>query len=150
MNNLSLLEHQLRSWTPRRPSDKIRAALERQQSKAGCDAGLALNPPHRSILNWVAPLAACAVAILLLAGMAGFHSAHSGGGGLFSAAPLKVSPLHFAVEERGMGPAFAFHSTDLNLEWNICSRASFEWTNTNQSPSSNDSLPLAKTNRLML
>jgi hypothetical protein len=104
----------------------------------------------RTLLSWLGPVASCAVAIFLLAGVAGFRSLPMGGGGLLSMAALNVSPMHFSVEERGLEPAFAFHSTHLNLEWNICSRASFDWTNSTQSPSSKDSLPFAETNRLML
>lgn len=126
MSEWNPLETQLRSWTPRRPSQGLKARLfgRRPLPRAGA----------RLSLGWLAPATAC---LLLL-----FVTFNQTGGGLSVTSPqgpivaMTLSNVSLAAYLPGSFP----------YERNALPADTFEWTNTSRSPSSIASFPLSKTN----
>ncbi|MDQ6630405.1 MAG: hypothetical protein M3Y82_01445 [Verrucomicrobiota bacterium] len=116
---MNLLEQQLQSWTPRSPSDKISARLFAAPISA---AG---NFYSRGV-NWLAPAAALAAMMLILFVTSPFRPMPAAEGKNFSFLPVFSSNGASVFWPR---QSFALTKLDLNLEWNICSTATFEWTN---------------------
>ena len=144
--NETKLENQLRSWIPRQPSAKIQAALFDAARKSRSRP----SATPSGALNWFLPATASFLAMLLVLSISNNRPSHFGerpAGPLLAAMMLDGATL--TNLEQGM-QTFALTAIDLNLEWNICFKATFESTNHSQTPSSIDSLPVAKTNQLML
>ena len=144
MNNLNL-ENRLRSWTPRRPSAEIGKQL------FATPALPAQARWRQGWWNWLAPLAAGGAALVI------FWTASGGGAGQggdkygsTSFAAVVLSNLSSSSGDRSTSarPNFVLSKANLNLENNICEKATFDWTNRSQSPLSIPSLPSAKTNFL--
>ncbi|MGI8966295.1 MAG: hypothetical protein ACR2H1_09465 [Limisphaerales bacterium] len=118
---MNLLEQQLRSWTPRSPSDKIRARLFPAPISGGENS-------YSCGFNWLAPAAALVVMALILFATNPSRRAPAAEGKNFSFLPVFSSNGASVFWPR---QSFALTKLDLNLEWNICSTATFEWTNRN-------------------
>src|SRR5581483_5016778 len=67
MNEMDPLEKQLRSWTPRRPSPKI---AERLFGTKRCAPAA-----HAHLWNWLTPVAACALTVMVVVRGSMRHSA---------------------------------------------------------------------------
>lgn len=150
MSHWNALETQLQSWTPRRPSpelkDKIFAAEQeeprREVRSRQCGA---------PAFSWLAPAVACCLTLFSLVGA---NNLRFGGG------DRRESQVIYSMEMNSLTPSnpattfpakkwFGLSATDENLEWNVWSKASFDWTNEGQFLSTNRSLQLARTNYLM-
>lgn len=143
MNEPNYLESQLRSWTLRRPSDKIASRIFSTEAAPKKSRA-------RFSLNWLAPTT---VGLLSLFVICGAHP-H-----LASAPDEADTNLFFAsitldnatsyTSGNSLKTAFNLRKKDMNLEQNVWRTASFESTNLSPSPSSSRSLPVNATNSLM-
>ena len=145
MNEMNSIEKNLQSWTPRDPSPKVRERL----------FGRKPEPSPRAlwigVRNWAAPAAAFSLTLMVLLGGHGWHPARfSDANRIAAVAMLGGSPSVSSNWEAQIWsePVLAFSSRDLNLEWNVWSKTSFESTNYNLSPSSNASGLFSTTNRV--
>jgi hypothetical protein len=129
MNETKHLEKQLQSWMPRQPSAEIRDRLFKKSEKRA----------NFSVAHWLAPMAACFLAVLALFGLGHRDLGESDGD----------SALIFASSNSLR--RFSLDAVETNLEptENSFHPASFDWTNRQVSSSSNGSLQLAQTNLLM-
>lgn len=143
MNEPNSLENQLRSWTPRRPSDKLAEKLFATGTGAGTKR-------RRFTLDWLAPATVGIFSLLVICGAHPHFSTRLAGAdtNLFFAS---VTINHAATLDPGGASKTEFNlsKADLNLEQNVWRMASFESTNLSQSPSSSCSLPMFATNSLM-
>jgi hypothetical protein len=130
MNEWNPLETQLRCWTPRRPSAKLK-------SRAFLRAATA--PQHQAVIwNWLAPATGC---LLLL-----FFTFSDQGNGWSRLAGSNPGPI-VAITLSNQSLAAYFPGSFPN-EQNAMPADTFEWTNTSRSSSSIPSFPLSKTNYL--
>ena len=143
MNEPNSLESQLRSWMPRRPSDKLAEKLFATGTVAGTKR-------HRFSLNWLAPATVGIFSLLVICGAHPHFSSRLAGAdtNLFFAS---VTINNTAALDSGESAKTEFNlsKADLNLEQNVWRTASFESTNLSQSHSSSRSLPMFATNSLM-
>ena len=140
------LEKQLRSWTPRAPSDKIARQLFPERN------GFSRFSFWPQSWNWVAPVMACFVTMLVSSrgvDSRGNFFVEPGSNAVFATVALS-SLATSNLEMRSEGKPLTLTKVDLNLEWNVWSKASFESTNRSQSPSSIGSLPFEGTNNSRL
>lgn len=109
MDEMNPLENQLQSWTPRRPSPKIARRLFAAAQK------LSSRPaPGAAAWNWLSPVAACALTMLVAVHAANRppgHSAHGSNIAFSASALLDSASSDFA--------GFAPSQTDGNMEVNI-------------------------------
>lgn len=124
------METRLRSWTPRRPSAKLKARLF-----SGSTAGAPVRAPS---WNWLAPATGC---LLLLFVTFGRH-----GQGLNSLAGTGESPV-IALTLSNQSLA-AYLPGSFPYEQNAVPADTFEWTNTSRSTSSIPSFSRSGTNEL--
>ncbi len=149
MNELNQLEKHLRSWIPRAPSEKIRRQIFSPATMppefSPRDFHFACASLVRAHLRWFAPTAfSILILLFVVSGPSKFFPRpHS-----FLVASAQPASTN-AEKSFWATSTFAFQKNDLNLEWNIWSKATFEWTNRAFSPSSRDSLSFVKTNLLM-
>lgn len=140
------LEKQLSSWKPRPASDKI----ERRLFPNGAGAGR----PSRALLswNWLGPVAACFVTLLAVSRELQPRPGAWGSPGADRVfATVSLSSMAASNVESHLGEnQLSLTKLDLNLEWNVWSRATFESTNQARSSSSMDSLTVARTNNSRL
>ena len=129
MNELNPLETQLRSWTPRRPSQGLKTRLFGNPSRAEARSRLAP--------VWLAPATAC---LLLL-----FVTFNQTGGGLARVAVSSVQGPMVAMTLSNVSLA-AYLPGSFPYQQNVVPANTFEWTNTSRSLSSMASFPLSKTN----
>ena len=128
------MEKQLRSWTPRAPSPRLRAVLFGQGGPAGANAtnGTVLSasaPPW----HWLAPsMAIFLLGIFIYGGHAGLH-------------PAVVPSLLANASLRQ--PEFSTYYASGRHSDNNALRNTFEWTNGNGSLST--APPMAPTNSVM-
>ena len=142
MNEPNYLETQLRSWTLRRPSDKIRENL--------FPVAVPRSPEKPALSwNWLAPSAICVFTMLVMLGARPHASAHPGEAdtNLFFAS-ISMSNMTSFDSRSSLKSVFNLSKTDLNLEQNVWRTASFESTNLPQTHSSSRSLPVDTTNSL--
>ena len=110
MNDMHSGENVLRSWTPRRPSNRIARRLFG-------NAELAPVALRRAQL-WLTPVAACALTMLLAVGSIN-HPAQS--------LETKDNPALFAAMMLGPGssnfqPMVWLSQMDENVQWNVCAQ----------------------------
>lgn len=111
---MNLLENQLQSWKPRRPSPEIARRL------FGHAETPSLRPASRAAAwNWLSPVAACALTMLVAVHAANRlpgHLAQGSNAALFaSLAPSAAVTSNFA--------SYSVNQKDENLEWNVWSHA---------------------------
>jgi hypothetical protein len=104
MDEMNPLENQLQSWTPRRPSPKIARRL----------FGAASRPsPGVVAWNWLSPVAACALTMLVAVHAANRPPGHLSHG----------SNMAFSASTMLDASSFSQGQTDENMEVNIWSHA---------------------------
>lgn len=151
MSDWNHLVTQLRSWTPRRPSPDLRKKIF---SSAGTILTVAV--AQRSVSrcsatwSWLAPTAACCLTLFTLVRGNSFRSMRG---------EARENHVIFAVAMSSLTASnptanfptkwFGLSAADENLEWNVWSKTSFDWTKEGQFLSTNRSVPLAQTNYLM-
>ena len=132
----------MRSWMPRRPSDKVVANLFTSEA--------ATAPKRRAFsLNWLAPAAIGAFSVLVMFSAHSYSPARSGEANtnLFFASITMENATSF-TSATSLKTAFNLSKLDMNLEQNVWRNASFESTNEAQSHSSSRPLPVDTTNSL--
>lgn len=134
MSEMNQLEAQLQSWTPRRPSEKVR-----EQLFPARDREVPVAWPK--LWRVVTPAFACFLALFAI-DPAGFRAGT--GQSIPAFAPISSNTVDGSLS---LGDFFTLKQ-ERNLEWNIWTKATFEWTNRQVSSSSNGSLQLAETNLL--
>lgn len=166
MNDSNPLETLLQSWTPRRPSAELKERI------FSADETAASEPRHKAcgrmllshfaglqaltsrivraseIARWLAPAAACSLTFMVLFGANNLHYARAEGDArhpMFAMTSLTISNRGATLPAKWLG----LTKTDLNLEFNAWSGASFDWTNQGQFLSTNRSMPVGKTNFLL-
>ena len=105
MDEMNPLEKQLQSWTPRRPSPKIARRL----------FGPAEKPLSRNAWNWLSPVAACALTMLLAvhsANRAPARLAQDSNTTLFASLMLDIAVTSNIAN-------VSFSGMDENVEWNV-------------------------------
>ena len=115
MNENDPLESQLRSWMPRPPSAKIAARLFNQAGERAASRRRGLS------LGWLAPVAACVLALLAVDG-----SARRGATLDERDAPAYFATLMLDTSASAAPQALLLSRTDLNVEWNTWPRS--PWT----------------------
>ena len=138
MNNWDPLETQLRSWTPRAPSAKLKARLFETPAPARVTAAAAtIHETNPAARHWLAP----AMALFLL----GAFVFSNGTGGIWQIQPGSSPSLMAtaAISEPHLATYFAstHHSDNNTLQ------APFEWTNSGSTVKTAPSM--ATTNVLM-
>jgi hypothetical protein len=121
MNDLNQLEKQLASWTPRRPSAKIRRQLFPTAAEPARHAPLAS--------LWLSVGAAACVFL-----MAGWLSL-----------PHPVRSTAFAASG-GSNLIASMSLPDTSCQWNLWSAVTFDWTKSGSSPSITGPFGLGRTN----
>jgi hypothetical protein len=105
---MNQLEKQLQSWTPRPPSPKVARRL------FGA-VGRGAMPPRAAGWNWLAPLAACALTMLVAVHTASLASAplasRNNSGSFFTLMLGAASSSNLAT--------FSLSQADENMEWNV-------------------------------
>ena len=130
MNEWNPLETQLRSWTPRRPSARLRAGVFSHAATASS---------HPSMMwNWLAPATGCLLLLALTFGRPGNNWQRLAGPDAGPIVAITLSNQSLAAYFPGSFPR----------EQNAVPADTFEWTNNSRSPSSIPSFPLSKTNHL--
>jgi hypothetical protein len=114
MDEMSPLENQLQSWTPRRPSPEIARRL------FGPAAAPSLRPARRAgAWNWLSPVAACALTMLVAV-----HTASLMPGRLASGSNATFfSTLLFNAASSSNIAIYSANQMDENVEWNFWSHA---------------------------
>lgn len=148
MSNWNQLETQLRDWTPRPPSPELKKRIFAEPETAPVVAPR--TPRGMPAFHWLAPAAACCLTLFTLLRTNNFQNDRPDSrenhaifavamSSLTASNPTATLPAHW----------FGLSATDENLQWNIWSKASFDWTKEGQFLSTNRSLQLARTNYLM-
>jgi hypothetical protein len=129
------MEHQLRSWTPRNPSAKLKARLF-----PGAEHAVLESPsPFSGRWTWLAPVMGCFLALMVISGT------RTNQLGSLSARP--ATDWLTAVASNQSYAAYVvsgFHS-----EQNSLQKDPIEWTNTPRSSHEVNPILLAKTNSLL-
>jgi len=139
MDEMNQFEKQLQSWTPRRPSSKVARRL------FGVAGQAATLPQRTATWNWLAPLAACALTMLVAVHTASRASAplasRNNGGSLFTFMLDAATSSNFAT--------YSLSQMDENMEWNVWPHASHRvsWMPRAQSPARLDVFNVIPTNR---
>jgi hypothetical protein len=140
MDEMNPLENQLQSWTPRRPSPEIARRLFLPARRASS------RPWRRAgAWNWLSPVAACALTMLVAVHTASRVPARlaQGSGATFFATLMlnAASGSNIAT--------YSLNQTDENLEFNIWPHASHNvaLSPRAQAPLRRDVWPLVPTNR---
>jgi len=136
----------LRSWIPRRPSDKIKQRLFPRaiEPAPATQAG-----PLWPVWAWLVPAAAACAFVLMVAGtrqekLTCLAVVPGGGSNILAGLYHTVAPSNHAVLPE-LRPA-DMDSARLNVWAAASSPATFEWTSTNPSPTTTGSFPSWKTN----
>jgi len=130
MNEWNPLETQLRSWTPRRPSARL---------KPGVFSRAAAVSSHPAMIwNWLAPATGCLLLLVLTFGRQGNSWQRLTGPDAGPIVAITLSNQSLAAYFPGSFPH----------EQNTVPDDTFKWTNNSRSPSSIPSFPLSKTNHL--
>jgi hypothetical protein len=130
MNEWHLLETQLRSWTPRRPSAK----LETQLFPRSPDA-----PRQRlCLLGWLAPATVCLLLLVAVFSHRTGERTRRASSTQFPIMAVTLSNVSFA----------AYLPGSFVNDQNRVRPGTFEWTNHGHSPSSIPSFPPSRTNYL--
>ncbi len=139
MDEMNPFEKQLQSWTPRRPSPKV---ARRLFGAAGQAAAL---PRRADTWNWLAPLAACALTLLVAVHTASRASAplasRNHGGSLFTVMLDAATSSNLA--------SYSLSQMDENMEWNVWPHASHhvQWLPAAETHSRLDVFNVIPTNR---
>jgi hypothetical protein len=126
MKEMNMLETQLRSWQPRRPS----AALERQF----CAAPVSFVPQMAWLVGWLVPATACALLTFSI-----FNSGNAISGQSFRRGPMNAA-LSSNHGYLGLAP------DSLQPGQNVLSSVTFDWTNRTGFTSSIPSFPRSRFN----
>ncbi len=145
MSHWNQLETQLQSWTPRRPSPKLKQAIF---ASAPAPAPERERHPRVPAFAWLAPVAACCLTVVtLFSANTNLRFHQSDGRENHAVFTVAMSSLTGSTPTSTLPTKWlGLTATDENLEWNVWSRASFDWTNEGQFLSTNRSLQLARTN----
>jgi hypothetical protein len=112
---MNQLEKQLQSWVPRRPSSRVARRL------FGVTGEASVTPRRAASWNWLAPMAACALTMLVAVHTASLatppRADRSNSGSLFTFI------LNAAATSSNLA-TFSLSQMDENMEWNIWSHAS--------------------------
>ncbi len=134
--NTTKLEKQCLNWAPRRPSDNLRRKL----------FGDAPELDDAPAFNWLAPLAACLLVLVVVCGAAG-----GSGGAPFAANGSEA--MTYGASNTGNNlwhqQDVALSTLDSNLQRTLPMLGTLGWTNHALSTSSNAALLLAATNQLI-
>jgi hypothetical protein len=119
MDEMNQFEKQLQSWTPRRPSSKIARRL------FGIAGEAAMPLPRAASWNWLAPVAACALTMLVALHTSSLATAplasRNNSGSLFTIMlNAASSSSNFAT--------FSLSQMDENMEFNIWPHATHHLT----------------------
>ncbi len=146
MSDLKPLETQLQSWTLRRPSPELKEKV------FGASSATEAPAPKRPLVptwNWLTPLAACCLTVLTLVKVNNGRLNPIGDRENHAIFAVAMTSLTVSNPTATFQPKwFGLSATDENLEWNVWSTASFDWTKEGQFLSTNRSLHLAQTNYL--
>jgi hypothetical protein len=139
---------QLGSWIPRRPSAELKHKIFVQPEEPKPIRQRAPRPV--TTWSWLAPAAACCLTLFTLFGANNFRTGDGAireNHAIFAVAMSSLTTSNPTANLRSNW--FGLSASDENLEWNIWSKTSFDWTNEGQFLSTNHSLQLARTNYLM-
>jgi len=122
MNEMDSLEQEMREWKPRKPPERLARRLFGREE--GWNQDRAAGPPLQApaalrraeFWNWLTPVAACALTVLLAVGSAN----HRG-----EALEDKDGPSLFAGLNSDAGPPNVprmarLSQMDENVQWNVC------------------------------
>ena len=120
----------MRSWTPRRPSARLKTNLFSRAASA---------PRHPVMVwNWLAPATGCLLLLFLT-----FSQQSHGWPPLSASDPGPIVAITLSNQSLA-----AYFPGSFPREQNSVPADTFEWTNVSRSPSSMASFPLSKTNYL--
>src|SRR5258708_4528578 len=126
MNDMNELEKQLRAWTPRRPSRRLKERLFAIPASAERTPQVSrLTLPHQTLIHWLAPATAAALLLCVLFNQhfnPGFPTSAS-------ASPMVAAALSNQSIAAWLPGSFA-------CDHNRFGGETFEWTNGSRSPSS--------------
>lgn len=134
---MNALEKQLQSWTPRRPSAKTAARL----------FGRAEKTPdllrRAELWNWLTPIAACCMAMLVALGGASYRTAH------FDDAEdaTLVAAVMLSGSCSNLHPTLPVGQLDQNVQWNMWAQISPDRTTNLSRPAGLNGWPAILTNR---
>jgi hypothetical protein len=134
------LEEQLQSWTLRQPSADLKGCIFGQGATKE-------STPREWLFPWLGPVTACC-----LAWMAFIYVNSSRP----FAPEMRNVPLLFAFASSNatgtvwLKQDFAAGNLNENIQWNVWSKTTFEWTNQGVSSSSNGSLGLVRPYLLLM
>ena len=122
MSNPDIWDKQLQSWNPRRPSEKIaRDLFETGRASRSASAVTPSIRPRLEILNWLTPVAACCLTVVVLCGSATRH---------LTSIDTRDNATFFAMASSNVAlKTFALSKGDENIEWNVWPHASLPTTN---------------------
>lgn len=127
----------MQSWTPRRPSAKVAARLFGRAEKAP-------ELLHRAELwNWLTPVAACCLAMLVALGGVRYRTAH-----FDEADATLVAAVMLSGASSNLQPELPLGQLDQNVQWNVWDRiSSSRLTNLSASSAGLEKWRAAATNR---
>jgi hypothetical protein len=121
MSNPDIWEKRLHSWSPRQPSEKIaRQLFESGRTPRPAQASPPMFRPRLEILNWLTPVAACCLTVIVLCGNATRHAIPSS---------TRDNATFFAMASNVALKTFELSKGDENIEWNVWPHASLPTTN---------------------
>src|SRR4051794_34401624 len=122
MSNPDTWEKRLHSWSPRQPSEKIaRDLFETGRASRSARAASPTFRPRLEILNWLTPVAACCLTVIVLCGNATRHALPSS---------TRDNATFFAMASSNLAlKTFELSKADENIEWNVWPHASLPTTN---------------------
>jgi hypothetical protein len=110
MDEMNPLENRLQSWTPRPPSPKIARRLFAQADESSLRA-----PRRANAWNWLSPVAACALTMLVAV-----HTASHAPGRLAQGSNSTFfATLMIDAAASSNIATFTLSEMDENLEWNV-------------------------------
>jgi hypothetical protein len=110
MNDLDPLERKMREWRPRRPAARLARRLFGQAELAPATLRRA------EFWNWLTPVAACALTVLVAVGSAG----HRGGSLEGKGGPVPFSGLSSEFGASNLPWPAQLSQMDENVQWNVC------------------------------
>ena len=121
--NHEMLESQLRSWTPRPPSDRVARRLFGRERKPG--VWEALRAPD--LWQWLSPVAAGLVTIAVFLSGGGQRPIQGGSGECATFyATVMAGASH---QSNSFRQTFAMNRSTVNMEWNVIPGFSYDATN---------------------